>query len=74
MTSQKDMARILQNMIEEAEENLNRLQEVLRIEKSMFGRYVNEGYIRRREELAEAMRLEEELGGPALVGGNDDSV
>jgi hypothetical protein len=61
MTSKKAMARILQNMIEEAEENLDRLGEVLRIEQSIFGKIVNVEYLRRREELAEAMALKETL-------------
>jgi hypothetical protein len=59
--SNPGMARILQNMIEEAEENLDRLGEVLRIEQSIFGKVVNVEYLRRREELAEAMSLKDEL-------------
>ena len=55
------MARILQNMIEEAEENLNHLSE------KHLGVVHDANIANRRAELKEAMELEAELGGPLLA-------
>ena len=56
-----NIARILQNMIEEAEENLNYLSE------KHFGIVYDANIASRRAELKEAMELEAELGGPLLA-------
>jgi len=57
----QNMARILQNMIDEAEENLTTLA------ASMHGYESLVGLNKRRADLAEAVKLVEELGQPALV-------
>jgi hypothetical protein len=53
-----EIARILQNMIDEAEENVKNLEE------APFGRTV--GVLQRRADIDEAMKLVEELGGAPL--------
>lgn len=58
MTSKSDTARILQNMIDEAEENVKNLEE------APFGRTV--GVLQRRADIDEAVKLVEELGGAPL--------
>jgi hypothetical protein len=54
----ENMARVLQNMIEEAEENLFYLEKVHEGREHLTSRFA---------ELKEAMDLEAELGGPAAL-------
>jgi hypothetical protein len=61
--SNPEIARILQNMIDEAEENVTRLEEIARIEECFDLSRARPELAARRNDIAEAMALIEELQG-----------